>query len=218
MQDKRSNQLRLAGYCRVSTNGQALQAVSVPEQERDMRAWCEAQGHVLVAVCAEEGGVCGGAEGLGDRYAFLTALDLIKGGEVEGLLVRDLDRLSRDVIVQESLLRDIWAAGGEALSTRDSERENLVNDPKDPTRKLLRVMMGAVAEWEREKIRLRLQAGRRAKSRQGHYVGGFGRKYGYRLADNGKKQDWEAVPEQQEVIARIREQRGGGGDPPRYRW
>jgi DNA invertase Pin-like site-specific DNA recombinase len=210
MQDKRSNQLRLVGYARVSTQGQALQHASVPEQEADMRAWCEAQGHSLVAVCAEEGGVCGGAEGLADRFAFIDALDMVKTGEADGVIVRDLDRLSRDVVIQEQLLRDIWAAGGEVLSTRDSERENLVNDPKDPTRKLLRVVMGAVAEWEREKLRLRLQAGRRAKSRQGHYVGGFGRKYGYRLADNGKKSDWEAVPEQQEVIARIREQRGGG--------
>lgn len=198
--------MRFVGYCRVSTNGQAMKGVSVAEQESDMRVWCETHGHELVQVCPEEGGVCGGAEGLADRFAFIEALNLIKAGEAEGFLVRDLDRLSRDVVVQEQLLRDIWAAGGEVMSTRDSECEHLVNDPADPTRKLLRVVMGAVAEWEREKIRLRLQAGRRAKARKGQFVGGkpLHRRYGAELVrEQDGKHVWRPVADEQDVITRI---------------
>ena len=67
-----------------------------------MREWCEANGHTFVELCAEDEAVCG-AEGLEGRLAFMRALDLVKTGEADAILVRDLDRLSRDVIVQESL-------------------------------------------------------------------------------------------------------------------
>jgi DNA invertase Pin-like site-specific DNA recombinase len=210
MQDKRSNQLRLVGYARVSTQGQGLQAVSVPEQERDMRAWCEAHGHVLVAVCAEEGGVSG-AEGLDGRFAFVEALDMVKAGEVDGILVRELDRLARDMLIQEQFMREVWDGGGEVLSTHPSER-NLRDDPEDPTRKLLRRMIGCVHEWEREMIKLRLRRGRAHKQRQGLYSGGprLHAKYGYNLVAAEGGFHYEPEPEQQRIISRIREQRGGG--------
>jgi DNA invertase Pin-like site-specific DNA recombinase len=200
--------LRLVGYCRVSTNGQALKAVSVPEQATDMRAWADAQGHVLVQVCAEETGVSG-AEGLDGRFAFVEALDVIRRGDADGLLVRELDRLARDVLIQEQFLREVWGVGGEVLSTHPSEA-NLRDDPEDPTRKLIRRLIGCVGEWEREMIRLRLRRGRAHKARQGHYVGGFGRKYGFTLVPVNGKHDWEPNAGEQEIVARIIAGRAGG--------
>jgi DNA invertase Pin-like site-specific DNA recombinase len=198
------DELRLVGYCRVSTNAQALKAVSVPEQEQDMRSWAEARGHALVAVCAEENGVSG-TEGLDGRFAFVEALDLIRRGEADGLLVRELDRLARDVLIQEQFMREVWEAGGEVLSTHPSEA-NLRDDPDDPTRKLIRRLIGCVGEWEREMIRLRLRRGRAHKARQGHWVGGGPRlhpKYGFSLVGDESGRRYEPVPDEQDVITRI---------------
>jgi DNA invertase Pin-like site-specific DNA recombinase len=47
--------MRLVGYSRVSSLGQALAGVSVPEQERAMREWCASMAHELVAVLADNG-------------------------------------------------------------------------------------------------------------------------------------------------------------------
>jgi DNA invertase Pin-like site-specific DNA recombinase len=204
--------VRLVAYCRVSTNGQALAGTSIPQQEEDTRAWCVEHGHELVGVHAESGGVSG-AEGLEGRFAFIEALDAVKRGDADGIVVRDLDRLSRDVVVQESLLRDVWAAGGHAFSTRAAESEQLVDDPADPTRKLVRVVLGAIAEWEREKIRLRLQSARRAKAERGGYVGGdrLHRRYGYSLErDDAGTLDYVPEPGEQAVIAEMHELRNAG--------
>ena len=87
--------LRLAGYARVSTDGQVLQAASIPEQAADLRAWCEEHGHTFVELCAQDDAVSG-TEGLEGRLAFIQALDLVKTGEVDGILVRDLDRFGHE--------------------------------------------------------------------------------------------------------------------------
>jgi DNA invertase Pin-like site-specific DNA recombinase len=203
--------LRLVGYARVSTAAQALQAVSIPEQERDMRSWCEANGHTLVAVRGEDGGVSG-TEGLEGRFAFVEALEMIKTGAVDGVLVRELDRLARDVLIQEQFMREVWDLGGEVLSTHPSEA-NLRDDPEDPTRKLIRRLIGCVHEWEREMIRLRLRRGRAHMASKGQYVGGkpLHPRYGYQLVrgEDGTHA-WDPIPNEQEVIRRIVEGRTAG--------
>ena len=47
--------------------------------------------------------------------------------------------------------------GAEVFSTSDAEQGYLQDDPSDPSRKLIRQVLGAVAEYERAMIRLRLR-------------------------------------------------------------
>jgi DNA invertase Pin-like site-specific DNA recombinase len=119
-------------------------------------------------------------------------------------VVRELERLSRDVLVQEQLMRDVWGQGKEVLSTAPSEAD-LRDDPEDPTRRLIRIIIGAVHAHNRDMTVLRMQRGKRRKQQRGGYLGGTAR-YGYHPVDK------ELTPDQAErdVARRIRRLHRGG--------
>jgi DNA invertase Pin-like site-specific DNA recombinase len=87
---------------------------------------------------------------------------VIKSGDADAILVYRLDRLARDLVLQEILLKEITTAGGALISATPGDNE-LLRDPHNPTRKLMRQMLGAFAEYEKAIITLRLAAGRAAK-------------------------------------------------------
>jgi DNA invertase Pin-like site-specific DNA recombinase len=68
-------------------------------------------------------------------------------------------------------MRDVWRLGGEVYSTAADEN-SLRDDPDDPSRKLIRRMLGAVVEYDREMTLLRLRNGRKAKARSGGFAYG----------------------------------------------
>ena len=88
---------------------------------------------------------------------------LVAADRADGILVHRLDRLARDVVLQEQLLAELHRRGKELHSVSASEDENLAHDPEDPTRALVRRILGSVATYERDVIRLRLRAGRARK-------------------------------------------------------
>jgi hypothetical protein len=69
---------------------------------------------------------------------------------VQGVVVTRLNRLARDVMVQELLLRKLSDLGGTVLSTRENDNEMLNRESKEPSRKLVHVIMGAISEYDRE--------------------------------------------------------------------
>jgi DNA invertase Pin-like site-specific DNA recombinase len=78
-----------------------------------------------------------------------------------GVVVYRLDRLARDLIVQETLLAEVWRMGREVFSTSAAEQGYLADDPHAPSRKLIRQVLGAVNEYERSMIsHYRLAAGK----------------------------------------------------------
>jgi DNA invertase Pin-like site-specific DNA recombinase len=89
--------------------------------------------------------------------------------------------------------------GAEVFSTSDAEQGYLQDDPSDPSRKLIRQVLGAVAEYERAMIRLRLEAGRRRKSQSGGYAGFGSPPFGYRSEGGALVPD----ADEQNTLARI---------------
>jgi DNA invertase Pin-like site-specific DNA recombinase len=198
-----ANSLRLVAYLRVSTQGQAIQGDSIPAQEEACRAWAEQHGHEVVLVEADEG--LSGTLSAEDRPGLTSALLAITDGGADGLVIRDLDRIARKLHVQEAVLGHVWASGGRVF---DLSGEILQDDPDDPMRTFLRQVRGAAAQLEAGVIRTRLRDGRKRRARAGHYIGGFQRKYGFRLVPgDGGRHDWEPVEAEQEVIERIKELR-----------
>ena len=66
------------------------------------------------------------------RDGWADVLNALEDGQGDGIVVRELERLSRDVLVQEQLMRDVWGQGKEVLSTAPSEAD-LRDDPRtDP--------------------------------------------------------------------------------------
>jgi DNA invertase Pin-like site-specific DNA recombinase len=81
-------------YLRVSTDKQADRGVSLDAQRAKLRAYAELYEPELVDVIVDAGY---SAKSL-DRPGLQRALAMLKVGDVEGLLVVKLDRLTRSVV------------------------------------------------------------------------------------------------------------------------
>ena len=161
---------KLVAYLRVSTDKQAEEGLGLDVQEQKIRAWAKAEGHKIVAWHKDEG--LSGSNGLDTRKGLYEALAAIQGRSARGVVVYRLDRLARDLIVQEQLLAEIRRMGGEAYTTSAAEAGYLADDPDDPSRKLIRQILGAVNEYERSMIALRLRNGRKLKAARGGFAYG----------------------------------------------
>jgi DNA invertase Pin-like site-specific DNA recombinase len=195
--------MNVAGYLRVSTDRQAEEGLGLDIQEQAIRAWAHTNGHRVVSWFRDEG--LSGSNGLEHRDGLADALECIKHHSASGLVVYRLDRLARDLVLQEQLLADIRRLGADVYSTSTAEAAYLRDDPDDPSRKLIRQILGAVNEYERAMIRLRLSAGRRRKAEIGGYAYGAP-PYGYRTHDGALVED----PDEQAGLRRMRDLRAGG--------
>lgn len=204
---KEEQSVRLVGYTRTSSNGNGGSEDSLAAQADACREWAESKGHELVALHSD-GGLSGGLP-VDQRPELMRALLDIEQGRADGLVVHRLDRLARELHVQEAALAQVWTAGGSTWEAYTGQ-EVLQDDPADPMRTAMRQVTGVFTQLERGMIRLRMQGGRKRKAERGGYVGGqqLHRKYGFRLAEqpNGRR-DYDPVPEEQAVIRLIRKLR-----------
>ena len=195
--------MKIAAYLRVSTDLQAERGLGLDVQREAIKTWAREHGHKVVSWHSDEG--ISGSNGLDTRDGLGDALSDLQEHRAEGIAVYRLDRLARDMILQEQLLRDIHTDGGRAFSTMPSEQAVIENDPDDPGRELIRVILGAIGQYERELIKLRLRNGRRRKAAAGGFA--FGSPpYGYR--SEGK--ELVPVPGEQDTLARIDSLRAAG--------
>lgn len=195
--------MKLVGYLRVSTATQAEDGLGLEVQEQAIRKWAKKEGHRLVSVMRDEG--ISGSNGIDTRIALHEALEAIKARRASGLVVYRLDRLARDLILQEQLLADIRRMGGEVFSTSAAEGGYLADDPDDPSRRLIRQVLGAVSEYERSMISLRLKAGQARKRENGGYAAGAP-PYGYIAQGRALVEH----PQEQEVLSRIAQMKREG--------
>jgi DNA invertase Pin-like site-specific DNA recombinase len=174
--------VKVAAYVRVSTDKQAERGLGLDVQEQAIRAWGKTNGHKLGTIHRDEG--VSGSNGLDTRVGLQDALEALRAKTAGGLVVYRLDRLARDLIIQEQILAEVRRLGALVFSTSAAEAGYLDDDPDDPSRKLIRQVLGSVAEYERAMTVLRLKAGRRRKAEQGGFAYGSP-PMGYR-ADDGK--------------------------------
>ena len=193
--------MRVAVYVRVSTGKQVEEGLGLGEQERACRAWAREHGHRVVAVFRDEG--ISGTKELEHRLGLAEALAAVKDGRAGAIVVYRLDRLARDLVLQEQLLAEVWRSG-ELFSAAGGEA-NLHDDPEDPSRRLIRQVLGAVADYERAMIALRLRRGRAAKAARGGFAYGSPA-YGYRADGRALVPD----DREQAAIARARELAAAG--------
>lgn len=189
-------------YLRVSTDRQAEHGQGLGVQETACRAWCKAQGRRVAGVHADEG-VSGTAAALESRTGLAAALEQLRAG-AGALLVYRLDRLARDMVLQEQLLAEITRAGAQLHSTSASEDAYLADDPDDPARALVRQVLGAVAAYDRAMVSLRMRLGRERKRAAGGYAGGRP-PFGTRAA-RGELEEQPELADAVEIIRRGRRQ------------
>ena len=155
---------RAFGYLRVSGDSQ-IEGDGFPRQREAIMRWAAANG-VRIVRWFEEKGVSGTTDSM-DRPAFQEMMLALLGDGVHTVLIERLDRIARDVVVQESILKDLTRRGFELISV--SEPDLCSNDPY---RSAMRQMLGVFAELDRKTIVLKLRAARqRAKAKTGRCEG-----------------------------------------------
>jgi DNA invertase Pin-like site-specific DNA recombinase len=162
--------MKFVAYTRVSTEQQADEGLGLEVQEADCRAWAKEHRHKIVAVATDAGR--SGADTLVERPGLAEALGLVRAGKAQGIVVQRLDRLARDVVLQEQLFAELVHQHAQLHSTSPTEDAHLEDDPNDPTRALVRQVLGSIAMYERQMIRVRLAAGIIAKRSAGGFTGG----------------------------------------------
>lgn len=171
-------------YMRCSTLEQT-KGDSLEAQRDAIVAWAERDGRRVVGWFWDAGK--SGSNGIEKRLGLGDALDALRDDPAKPteLVVAELTRLSRDLMVQEFLLADVRRLGARLRSTRDEEDRVLEegSEDEDASRVLIRQVLGAIAEYERKVIRLRLVRGRRHKNERGGYIGG-GVGYGVQVVDD----------------------------------
>jgi DNA invertase Pin-like site-specific DNA recombinase len=161
-------------YLRVSGKGQ-LEGDGFTRQREAIDLYAKAQNIEIVQTFEEEG--VSGKTDLENRPA-LT--DLIASLDVAGtrlVLVERLDRLARFLTVQESILQALKRKKFNLVSVTEPD---LCSD--DPTRTLMRQVLGAFSEYEHSIIVLKLRGARqRMKKKSGRCEGR--KPYGKTLAE-----------------------------------
>ena len=158
--------MKALGYVRVSTDEQ-VQGNGLTVQRQAIAGYCKAEGTTLVDVFADEG--ISGSNGLEHRVGLATALARLEAGDANCLVVYRLDRLARDYVLQELLVARLRQAGTPVRSVMEPDIDT---NTDDPTKILLRQILGSIGQYERALIRGRMQAGKMIKAAKGGYVGG----------------------------------------------
>jgi DNA invertase Pin-like site-specific DNA recombinase len=191
---------RVIGYTRVSTAEQ-VDGFGLDVQEAAIRAYCKAEELRLVAMVSDEGQ--SGSNGLDQRRGLAEGLARIERGDATALVVYRLDRLARDLLLQETVHARLEAGGAALLSVSEP-----AVDGDDATRVLVRQLLGGIAQYERAVIRGRMMAGKDAKvakvAKGGH--GGGRPPYGCRAARGAL----EPNPEEAAIVEVVKTKRTEG--------
>ena len=161
-------------YTRVSTAIQ-VDGYSLDAQKNKLRKYAEAMDMQVVREYSDEG-ISG--KNIQDRIQFVQMLDDIQNDKdgVSYVLVFKLSRFGRNAADVLSSLQLMQDNDVNLIAVEDS-----LDSSKDAG-KLMITILAAVAEMERDNIRVQTMAGRKEKAAKGLWNGGFA-PYGYRLED-----------------------------------
>ena len=159
-------------YTRVSTTMQ-IDGYSLDAQKARMKAYADFNDYQIVGEYEDAGKSGKSIEG---RASFCRMMEDIKSGKdgVAYVLVFKLSRFGRNAADVLSTLQVMQDFGVNLICVEDG-----IDSSKDAG-KLMISVLSAVAEIERENIRVQTMEGRIQKAREGRWNGGFA-PYGYRL-------------------------------------
>jgi len=139
-------------YLRVSGRGQ-VEGDGFTRQEIAIAEYAKVHNLKIIQSFREEG--ISGTSDLENRPALQNLMQALHSNGTKIVLVEKLDRLARDLMIQESILHDLRKNGFKLISVHEPD---LCSD--DPSRKLMRQIMGAFAEYEKTMIVLKLRGAR----------------------------------------------------------
>jgi len=161
-------------YCRVSTLEQSDSGVSLDAQQAKMRAYADLYNLNIVETIID----AESAKSL-NRPGLQRALNLLRAGKADGLLIVKLDRLTRSVADWQTLIEGYFGerGGKQLLSVNDSI------DTRTAAGRLVLNILLSVAAWEREAIAERTKEALRHKINSRQRVGKV--RFGFDLGPDG---------------------------------
>lgn len=181
----KEEKIKVYTYTRVSTAMQ-IDGYSLDAQKARMKAYADFNDYQIVGEYEDAGKSGKSIEG---RASFCRMMEDIKSGKdgVAYVLVFKLSRFGRNAADVLSTLQVMQDFGVNLICVEDG-----IDSSKDAG-KLMISVLSAVAEIERENIRIQTMEGRIQKAREGRWNGGFA-PYGYRLVDGRLEINEEEAP------------------------
>ena len=139
-------------YLRVSGKGQ-VDGDGFPRQLAAVNGYAKEHG-IRIARVFREKGVTGAKESM-DRPAWAEMMTALHSNGVRTIIIEKLDRLARDLMVQEATIADLARHGFTLVSVAEPDLM-----ATDATRVLMRQFMGAVAQYDKCQIVLKLRGAR----------------------------------------------------------
>jgi DNA invertase Pin-like site-specific DNA recombinase len=202
---------KVFAYLRVSGKGQ-VEGDGFTRQLDTIKRYSQANGMRIAKVFREEG--VGGATDLEDRPALMELMEALAADGTKLVLIEKLDRIARDLMLQETIIGDLRKRGFDILSVM--EPDLLQNDP---TRILMRQVFGAIAQYEKAMIVAKLRGARqRMKAKTGRCEGR--KPYGFYDGEDAIMERMKALKETGLGYDRIAEALNDAGLKPRtgVRW
>ncbi len=195
MQDSQLDNLRVAFYCRVSTEEQR-EGQTIDSQIAELERFAHERKWLVVDVYRDEGW----SGSLLARPALDQLRDHAQQGRFEAVVINDVDRLARDVSHLGIVKRDLESRNVRVIFRKLPGEES-------PTHNLLINILGSFAEFERELITDRTRRGRRHKVEvRKQHVGAippYGFKYVPKLNSGGEPGHLEVLAEEAAIVQRM---------------
>jgi DNA invertase Pin-like site-specific DNA recombinase len=181
--------LRVSGYTQIHGDGYDRQLLAC-------EGYATAHGIEIAEVFRES---ITGTSDLEGRPAFGNLLAALEENGIKMVIVERLDRLARDLLIQETIIGDMQRHNYTLISCYEPDLCST-----DPSRVLMRQIFGAIAQYDRSMTVLKLQAAKaRKRASDPQYRDGPPR-YGEK-------------PGEAEVLAAMREMRTAGATLERVR-
>jgi DNA invertase Pin-like site-specific DNA recombinase len=188
---------RTLGYARVSTDEQATGGQSLAVQEQQLQGWAQMTNRRLDRVVVEAG-VSGGVPFAERPQGGKLWADLKFG---DSLVVAKLDRFSRNLFDCLQVSQELQKRGVSLYLLDVGAADPVTGNGQS---KLFLSMLGAFAEFEKDRIGERIRATKQRQKAKGEYSGGtppYGWRYDGEPGD--KRRKLVQVPEEQRQIRRV---------------
>lgn len=186
----------VAIYTRVSTNDQAREGHSLEEQEKRLKAMCEANDYTIYKVYTDAG-ISG--KSTENRPSYQKMMKDMKAHKFNLILAYKMDRISRSIVDFEDFFNEIKKneCGIEFLCEKI--------DTSGATGMMFARILGIFAQFERELIKERTLVGVESAVNKGHFGGRPPLGYKHKLDESGKKKlkEWEIDEEEAKIIREI---------------
>ena len=182
--------MRAVIYARFSTELQSV--ASIEDQARLCRERATALGLTVVAVhsdCAVSG-----ATPVDRRPGASACVADALAGRFDVLLIESLDRLSRNLVEQETVIRRLEHRGVRIIGVSDG-----YDSTSGAGRKLLRGVRGLISETYLDDLRAKTHRGLTGQIERGYHAGGLS--YGYRSVVAGVNARGEPIGHRLEIDA-----------------